>query len=255
MAASWGNYSSEAAEEAELAEDGFTELAEDGFNAESAENAGRFQRRARRERRVNTWFCGAFSDHYSVSSQILLHRSQRYREVSATRMRLVSVLHASRTGMLGASGPAVGEALSGERLNEITERIIGSSILVHRATGPGLLESVYLACLVFELGQLGFKLQTQSPIPVVYKRVRLDCGFRADLIVEDAVIVEIKAVDRIAPIHQAQMVTYLRLSGYALGLIINFNTKLLTDGVKRVVNGFPDPTGDMRPRRTDSTRR
>jgi GxxExxY protein len=132
--------------------------------------------------------------------------------------------------MLGASGPAVGEAFSGERLNEITERIIGSSILVHRATGPGLLETVYLACLVFELGQLGFKLQTQSPIPVVYKRVRLDCGFRADLIVEDAVIVEIKAVDRIAPIHQAQMLTYLRLSGYALGLIINFNTKLLTDG-------------------------
>jgi GxxExxY protein len=87
----------------------------------------------------------------------------------------------------------------------------------------------------------------------VYKGVRLDCGFRADLIVEDAVIVEIKAVDRIAPIHQAQMLTHLRLSGYALGLIINFNTKLLTDGVKRVVNGFPDPVGDMGPRRPDST--
>jgi GxxExxY protein len=146
-----------------------------------------------------------------------------------------------------------GRGVFGERLNEITERIIGSSIQIHRATGPGLLESVYLACLVFELGQLGFKLQTQSPIPVVYKRVKLDCGFRADLIVEDAVIVEIKAVDRIAPIHQAQMLTYLRLSGCALGLIINFNTKLLTDGVKRVVNGFPDPAGDMRPRRTEST--
>jgi GxxExxY protein len=165
----------------------------------------------------------------------------------------MSVLHASKTGMLGASGPSVGEAFSGERLNEISERIIGSSILVHRATGPGLLESVYLACLVFELGRLGFKLQAQSPIPVVYKGIRLDCGFRADLIVEDAVIVEIKAVDRLAPIHNAQMLTYLRLSGYALGLIINFNTKLLTDGVRRVVNGFPEPAGDMRPRRTDST--
>jgi PD-(D/E)XK nuclease superfamily len=94
----------------------------------------------------------------------------------------------------------------------------------------------------------------------VYKGVKLDCGFRADLIVEDAVIVEIKAVDRIAPIHQAQMLTYLRLSGYALGLIINFNTKLLTDGVKRVVNGFPDPAGGHEaaedgfnaPMRTDS---
>jgi GxxExxY protein len=143
--------------------------------------------------------------------------------------------------MLGASSPAVGEAPCAERLNEITERIIGSSILVHWATGPGLLESVYLACLVFELGQLGFKLQTQSLIPVVYKRVRLDCGFRADLIVEDAVIVEIKAVDRIAAIHQAQMLTYLRLSGHVVGLIINFNAKLLTDGIKRVVNGFPEP--------------
>jgi GxxExxY protein len=170
-------------------------------------------------------------------------------------MRLVSVLHASRAGMLGASSLAMADELSAERLNEITERIIGSSILVHRATGPGLLESVYLACLVFELGQVGFKLQAQSPIPIVYKEVRLDCGFRADLIVEDAVIVEIKAVDRLAPIHQAQMLTYLRLSGYAVGLIINFNTKLLTDGVKRVVNGFPDPAGDLRPRRTESTRR
>jgi len=75
----------------------------------------------------------------------------------------------------------------------------------------------------------------------VYKKVRLDCAFRADLVVEDAVIVEIKAVDRLAPIHQAQMLTYLRLSGYALGLIINFNTKRLIDGVKRVVNGFPEP--------------
>lgn len=157
--------------------------------------------------------------------------------------------------MLGASSLAMADELSAERLNEITERIIGSSILVHRATGPGLLESVYLACLVFELGQVGFKLQAQSPIPIVYKEVRLDCGFRADLIVEDAVIVEIKAVDRLAPIHQAQMLTYLRLSGYAVGLIINFNTKLLTDGVKRVVNGFPGPAGDLRPRRTESTRR
>jgi GxxExxY protein len=156
--------------------------------------------------------------------------------------------------MLGASSPAMAEVTSAERLNEITERIIGSSILVHRATGPGLLESVYLTCLVFELGQLGFKLETQSPIPVVYKKVRLDCGFRADLIVEDAVIVEIKAVDRLVAIHQAQMLTYLRLSGYAVGLIINFNVKLLTDGVRRVVNGFPEPGRDMRPRRTDSAR-
>ena len=95
--------------------------------------------------------------------------------------------------MLGASGPAVGEASSGESLNEITERIIGSSILVHRATGPGLLESAYLACLVFELGRLGFKLQTQSPRPVVYKGVRVDCSFRADLIVEDAADRRVKA--------------------------------------------------------------
>jgi GxxExxY protein len=95
-----------------------------------------------------------------------------------------------------------------DRLNEITRLVIGAAIKVHRALGPGLLESVYLACLVFELRELGLKLHTQWPVPVVYEDVRLDCGFRVDVIVEDAVILEIKAVEQLAAIHLAQMMTY-----------------------------------------------
>ncbi len=129
-----------------------------------------------------------------------------------------------------------------QRLNEITRLVIGAAIKVHRALGPGLLESVYIACLAFELGQLGLKLQTQSPVPVVYEGVKLDCGFRADVIVEDAVILEIKAVERLAPLHRAQMLTYLRLSGHTVGLLMNFNTTILKNGVERVVNGFDDRT-------------
>jgi GxxExxY protein len=102
-----------------------------------------------------------------------------------------------------------------------------------------LLESAYLACLTFELHQLGLKLRTQWPVPVVYEGVSLDCGFR-DIVVEDAVILEIKAVEQLAAIHLAQMMTYLRLSGHSLGLVTNFNTKVLTSGIRRVVNNFPD---------------
>lgn len=130
--------------------------------------------------------------------------------------------------------------ISADRLNEITGFVIGAAIKVHRALGPGLLESAYLACLVFELCNLGLELQTEQGLPVVYEGVRLDCGFRVDVIVEDAVILEIKSVEQLATIHLAQMMTYLRLSGHSLGLVINFNTKILTSGIRRVVNSFPD---------------
>lgn len=131
-------------------------------------------------------------------------------------------------------------SLSAERLNRITEIIIGCALRVHRALGPGLLESVYLACLVFELNAEGLSVETQRPIPVEYRGVRLECGFRADLIVEGEVIVEVKSIERLAPVHQAQMITYLRLARCPVGLILNFNTKVMTEGVKRVVNGFPE---------------
>lgn len=100
-----------------------------------------------------------------------------------------------------------------ERLNRITESIIGAAIEVHRALGPGLLESAYETCLAFELVERGLKVEQQKPLPVVYREVKLDCGYRLDLLVEEAVIVEVKAVDRLAPIHQAQLLSYLRLSG------------------------------------------
>ncbi|MCD6455457.1 MAG: GxxExxY protein [Methanophagales archaeon] len=126
-----------------------------------------------------------------------------------------------------------------ERLNRITEGIIGAAIEVHRDLGPGLLESAYETCLAFELVERGLKVEQQKPLPVVYREVKLDCGYRLDLLVEEAVIVEVKAVDRLAPIHKAQLLSYLRLSGCKVGLLINFNVKVLKDGIRRVVNEFP----------------
>ena len=126
-----------------------------------------------------------------------------------------------------------------ERLNRITEGIIGAAIEVHRDLGPGLLESAYETCLAFELVERGLKVEQQKPLPVVYREVKLDCGYRLDILVEEAVIVEVKAVDRLAPIHKAQLLSYLRLSGCKVGLLINFNVKVLKDGIRRVVNDFP----------------
>ena len=126
-----------------------------------------------------------------------------------------------------------------EKLNHITDQVIGAAIEVHRALGPGLLESAYEACLTFELAQRGLKVEPQKPLPVVYKEVHLDCGYRLDLLVANAVIVEIKAVESLAPIHQAQLLSYLRLSGCKVGLLINFNVKVLKDGLRRLVNDFP----------------
>jgi GxxExxY protein len=130
--------------------------------------------------------------------------------------------------------------LDGDELNRITERIIGAAIEVHRALGPGLLESAYEACLAYELATQGLGVERQKPLPVVYRDVTLDCGYRIDLLVDGAVIVEIKAVDRLAPIHDAQLLSYLRLSGLNVGLLINFNVKLLKNGIRRLVNEFPD---------------
>ena len=127
-----------------------------------------------------------------------------------------------------------------DELNRISEAIIGAAIEVHRALGPGLLESTYEACLAFELAQRGVSVKQQEPLPVVYKDVKLECGYRLDLLVQDAVIVEIKAVDRLAPIHDAQVLSYLKLAGLNLGLLINFNVKVLTNGVRRKVGNFPD---------------
>jgi GxxExxY protein len=115
------------------------------------------------------------------------------------------------------------------------ERVIGLGIDVHRHLGPGLLESAYEECLCFELAQAGIAYRRQVPLPIVYKDVRLDCGYRMDIVVGNELIVEIKAVERILPIHEAQMLTYLRLSSLRAGLLMNFNSVLLKDGLRRFV--------------------
>lgn len=125
-------------------------------------------------------------------------------------------------------------------LNAITDRVIGGAIDVHRALGPGLLESAYEACLAFELNQRGMKVVRQVPLPVVYKGVKLECGYRLDLLVEDVVIVELKAVDSITDVHRAQILSYLKISGLKVGLLLNFNVKMLKDGLVRMANDFPD---------------
>ena len=142
-----------------------------------------------------------------------------------------------------------------DRLNHITDAIIGSAIEVHKALGPGLLESAYEACLAFELASRSVRVEQQKPLPLLYREIRLDCGYRIDLLVEECAIVEVKAVDSLAPIHQAQLMSYLRLSGCNVGLLINFNVKVLKDGIRRIVNGFPgDRSGDS-PQSTRRTQR
>jgi len=121
-------------------------------------------------------------------------------------------------------------------VDRLTERIIGAAIAVHRELGPGLLESAYEACLAYELERAGLKVERQKPLPVTYRDVTLDCGYRADLLVDESVIVEIKAVEHVEPVHRAQALSYLRMSGCKVGLVINFNVKMLKDGVHRVVN-------------------
>ncbi len=127
-----------------------------------------------------------------------------------------------------------------EELDGMTEQVIGAAIQVHRALGPGLLESAYEACLAFELMERGLKVEQQKPLPVVYRQIKLDTGYRLDLLVEGEVIVEVKAVDRLAPIHDAQLLSYLKLSGCKVGLLINFNVKVLRQGIHRIVNDYPD---------------
>ncbi len=125
-------------------------------------------------------------------------------------------------------------------INSITESIISAAIAVHRELGPGLLESAYESCLVYELLQQGLTVERQKALPVTYRGVKIDCGYRIDLLVEDAVIVELKAVESIEPIHEAQLLSYLKLSGYQIGLLINFNVRMLKQGIKRLVNNFKE---------------
>jgi GxxExxY protein len=120
-----------------------------------------------------------------------------------------------------------------EKLNKITETIIGAAINVHRALGPGLLESAYEACIVYDLVKTGLNIEQQKPLPIMYRNVKLECGYRIDILVENSVIVEIKSVETLLPIH-------LKLSNCRVRLLINFNVEALKNGIKRIVNNFPD---------------
>ena len=118
----------------------------------------------------------------------------------------------------------------------LTERIIGLAIEIHRQLGPGLLESAYEECLSYELRQSGIVFERQKSLPVIYKTVRLDCAYRLDLMIENQLIIEVKSVERLMPIHEAQLITYLRLTGLPVGLLLNFNTNVLKNGIRRLVH-------------------
>jgi GxxExxY protein len=120
--------------------------------------------------------------------------------------------------------------------NEISEKIIGCAIEVHKSLGPGLLESAYLECLFYELQKAGLHVEKQKSLPLVYKEVKLDVGYRIDMVVEGKVIIELKSVEALNEIHIAQVLTYLKLSGCKLGLLMNFNVLRVVDGIKRLVN-------------------
>ena len=122
--------------------------------------------------------------------------------------------------------------------NQLSEKIIGCAIQVHKSLGPGLLESAYEECLFYELKQLGLFVEKQKPLPLIYRDVKLDIGYRLDLLVEKKVIVELKSVEALNDVHIAQMITYLKLSGCKLGLLINFNVLRLVDGLKRIANNL-----------------
>jgi GxxExxY protein len=127
-------------------------------------------------------------------------------------------------------------------INKITESIIGAAIEVHRHLGPGLLEAAYEECLCRELSLRAVSFKRQVPLPIIYKGIPLDCSYRLDLLVDERVVVEIKAIEVLLPIHDAQLLTYLKLGGWKIGLLINFNVPLLKDGIHRLANGLEEFT-------------
>ena len=156
--------------------------------------------------------------------------------------------------MIGRKRPGIAQRFSGrwfasrvgvhpeaKRLNDLSEKIIGAAIAVHRALGPGLLEAPYEECLCHELEKLGLKFERQKPLPLVYGNVKLACAYRMDLVVEGSVVVEVKAVAKLDRVHEAQLISYLKLSGLRLGLLLNFNVRNLSkEGIVRKVNDFPE---------------
>ena len=128
-----------------------------------------------------------------------------------------------------------------EQLNSLAERIIGAALTVHRELDPGMLEKAYESCLAFELADRGLNLERQKTLPLSYRGMRLDSGYRIDLLVEDLVVVEVKSIERLDRVHSAQVLSYLRMLKLSVGLVINFNVQwLVRDGIRRIVNDFPE---------------
>src|SRR5579863_9198000 len=130
--------------------------------------------------------------------------------------------------------------------NEVAQQIVDAALRVHTALGPGLLESVYQAALAYELEKRGLRVTRQQAIPVIYEAIRIDTGFHADLVVENKVIVEIKSVETVAPVHKKQLLSYLKLADKRLGLLINFNVVLIKNGITRIVNRLPEDPSQRR---------
>jgi len=127
---------------------------------------------------------------------------------------------------------------------DLTQEIIGVAIKIHRKLGPGLLESSYEACLAYELEKLGLRVERQKPVPLVYESVKMDCGFRADIVVEGKVVVELKCKDVLHPVDKAQLLSHLRLLDVPVGLLINFHVVFLKEGIKRMVNNYREPASE-----------
>ena len=134
------------------------------------------------------------------------------------------------------------EIAEGAEINRLTDRVIACAIEVHRHLGPGLLESAYEECLCYELNRAGISFRRQIPLPIEYKGSKLDCSYRIDLIVEDVVIVEVKSIDGLLPIHSAQLLTYLKAANKRIGLLLNFNVPVLKKGLKRLANHYIEPS-------------
>ena len=125
-------------------------------------------------------------------------------------------------------------------INQLSSKIIGAAIEVHKALGPGLLESAYEKCLCYELNQRGLAFERQKSLPVICKGQKIDCGYKLDVVVENTIILELKSCEEIEPIHKAQLLTYLRLSNFKLGLLLNFNMPFLREGIVRIANGLAE---------------
>ena len=133
-----------------------------------------------------------------------------------------------------------------QRENQITETVIGCAIEIHRALGPGLLESAYEDCLCYELKEAKLSFRRQVLLPLNYKGVKLESGYIMDVVAEDLIVIELKTVERILPVHEAQLITYLKLSGHSVGLLVNFNVALMKSGIRRLVNEFQETSASPR---------